>query len=130
MEQVSRLTGLKIAAVILWAIALLGIVVVGIPILASGAAGSADGPPFWLVVFSFVVDALTIVVAFGVWRAERWGIILAIIISAFNAVLNTMGALGDPDAAFRIMAGVLVFASLSVIYLCLRREPEALSTSV
>ena len=132
MDQVSRSTGLKIAAVILWTIAILGIVTVGIPMLAGGAAASAnaDGPPFWLVVFSFVVDALTIVVAYGVWRAERWGIILAIVISAFNAVLNTAGVLGSSEVAMQIMTGIFVFASLGVIYLCLRGEPEALSKSV
>ena len=68
-------------------------------------------------------------VAYGVWRAERWGIILAIVISSFNAVLNTMGALADPDMAIRMMAGSFAVASLVVIYLCLRREPAALAES-
>jgi hypothetical protein len=128
MNQLSRATGLKIAAVILWTMAILGIVTVGIPVL-TGSRTDIDGPFFWLVIFSFAVDAITMVVAYGVWRAERWGIILAIAISAFNAVLNTMGALGDPNPGLQIMAGIFVFASLSVIYLCLRREPNTLSTT-
>ena len=33
MNQLSRSTGLKIAAVILWTVAVLGIVIVGIPFL-------------------------------------------------------------------------------------------------
>ena len=132
MNQLSRATGLKIAAVILWVVALLGMFTVGIPFLAGGmaAANAGEAPPFWLNLLSFAVDATTIVVAYGVWRAERWGIILAIVISVFNAILNTVGALFDPHMAIRIMAGVFVFASLGVIYLCLRREPKALATSV
>jgi hypothetical protein len=128
MNQLSRSTGLKIAAVILWTVALLGIVTVGIPFL-TGGRPDIDGPIFWVFVFSFAVDAITLVVAYGVWRAERWAIIMAIVISAFNAVLNTMGALADPDMALRLMAGSFVVASLSVIYLCLRREPAALAES-
>ena len=130
MNQLSRSTGLKIAAVILWVIALLGMFTVGIPFLANGMAATTDGPPFWLVVLSFAVDAITIVVAYGVWRAERWGIILAIAISVFNALLNTMGALFDTQMELQIMAGVFVFASLGVIYLCLRQEPQPLSQTV
>jgi hypothetical protein len=128
MSQLSRSTGLKIAAVILWTVAALGIVTVGIPFL-TGSRPDAVGPVFWLFVFSFAVDAITLVVAYGVWRAERWGIILAIVISSFNAVLNTMGALFDADMAIRMMAGSFVVASLFVIYLCLRREPAALAES-
>lgn len=130
MNQLSRSTGLKIAAVILWVIALLGMVTVGIPFLANGMAPTPDAPPFWFSVLAFAVDAITIVVAYGVWRAERWGIILAIAISVYNAILNTMGALFDPRMEIRIMTVVFVFASLGVIYLCLRREPAQLAKSV
>lgn len=129
MSQLSRSAGLKIAAVMLWVIALLGIATVGIPFL-TGARPGVDGPFLGLVIFSFAVDAITIVVAYGVWQAARWGIILAIIISVFNAILNTGGAIGEPNMAIRIMAGAFVFASLGVIVLCLRREPQALTQSV
>ena len=127
MNQLSRSTGLKIAAVILWTVAVLGIVIVGIPFLTGNRPDA--GSFFWVFVFSFAVDAITLVVAYGVWRAERWGIILAIVISSFNAVLNTMGALADPDMAIRMMAGSFAVASLVVIFLCLRREPAALAES-
>jgi len=130
MNQLSRSTGLKIAAVLLWVIALFGMFAVGIPFLAAGMTASPESPPFWFNVLAFAVDAITIVVAYGVWRAERWGIILAIAISVYNVILNTMGALFDTRLEFQIMAGLFVFASLGVIYLCLRREPAQLAKSV
>ncbi|MCB0197299.1 MAG: hypothetical protein KDJ65_35455, partial [Anaerolineae bacterium] len=65
MSQLSRSAGLKIAAVMLWVIALLGIATVGIPFL-TGARPGVDGPFLGLVIFSFAVDAITIVVAYGV----------------------------------------------------------------
>jgi hypothetical protein len=53
-----------------------------------------------------------------------------IAISVYNVILNTMGALFDTRLEFQIMAAVFVFASLGVIYLCLRREPAQLAKSV
>ena len=128
MNQLSRSTGLKIAAIILWVMALLGIIVVGLPYIRGGI--SFDDPVYGLNLFSSSVDVVTVLVAYGVWRAERWGIILAIVISVFNAILNTGGALLDPNIGVRIMAGTFVFAAISVIYFCLRRDPMAHSQQV
>ena len=136
MNQLSRSTGLKIAAAIVFAQALIGIIWYDFPFLASGmavldqAANAGEGPPFWLAVLSFAVDAITIVAAYGAWRAARWGIILVIVVSVFNAILNTYAVVFDPYLATRILEGAFVFASLSVIYLCLRREPQLLAKSV
>ena len=70
MNKLSRSMGLKIAAIILWTVALLGILMVGIPILASGMPANinATGPLIMLAGFSFAVDAITILVAYGVLR--------------------------------------------------------------
>jgi uncharacterized membrane protein (DUF2068 family) len=136
MNQLSRSTGLKIAAAIVFAQALIGIIWFDLPFLAGGmtaldqAANAGGSPPFWLAFLSFAVDAITIVAAYGAWRAARWGIILVIVVSVFNAILNTYAVVFDPYLATRILEGVFVFASLSVIYLCLRREPELLAKSV
>ena len=129
MNKLSRSTGLKIAAVLLWTMAIVGIIAVGIPVV-TGARADFEGAAFGVAIFSFAVDSITILVAYGVWRAERWGVILAIIISAFNALLNTMGAIGDPNMWLRVMAGSFVFAAIAVIYLCLRRDPAGQATAV
>jgi hypothetical protein len=137
MNQLSRSTGLKIAAVIVLAQALIGIIWYDLPFLAAGMAALEQAastneavPPFWLAFLSFAVDAITIVAAYGAWRAARWGIILVIVVSVFNALLNTYAVIFDPIMATRILEGAFVVASLSVIYLCLRREPQLLAKSV
>jgi hypothetical protein len=137
MNHLSRSTGLKIAAAIVLAQALIGIIWYDLPFLAGGMAGLEQAanageaaPPFWLAFLSFGVDAITIVAAYGAWRAARWGIILVIVVSVFNALLNTYAVIFDPILPTRILEGGFVVASLSVIYLCLRREPQLLAKPV
>jgi hypothetical protein len=136
MNKLSRSTGLKIAAVIVLILALFSIVVYDIPFLTQGmaaidqAANADQGPPFFVVVLGFAVDVLSIVAAYGAWRGERWGVILLIVVSAFNSINGAFAALFAPWPATRILAGVLIFVNLGVIYLCLRREPKSLTESV
>jgi len=136
MNKLSRSTALKIAAVIVLVLALLDMIVYQIPDLTRGmaainqAANAEGGPPFFMVILGFAVDVLAIVAAYGTWRAERWGIILVIVISAFNCISGAGAAIFAPWTATRILAAVAVVLSLGVIYLCLRREPKSLVKSV
>ena len=136
MNNLSRSTGLKIAAIIVLVLALFTIIGYDIPFLTQGmaaidqAAHANQGPPFFVVMLSFAVDILTIVVAYGVWQGQRWGVILVIIISAWNSINGALGAIFAPWPATRIISGVSIILYLGVIYLCLRREPKALAASV
>ncbi len=136
MNKLSRSNGLKIAAVIVLGLALFSIIVYDIPFLTQGmatidqAANADQGPPFFMVVLGFAVDILSIVAAYGAWRGERWGVILILVVSAFNSINGAFAALFAPWPATRILAGVLIFVNLGVIYLCLRREPKSLTESV
>ena len=136
MNKLSRSTALKIAAVIVLVVALLDMIVYELPDLMLGMtavdqASMADGgPPFSMVILGFAVDVLAMVAAYGTWQAQRWGVILIIVISAFNCISGAFGAIFAPDGSTRIFAAVAVILSLSVIYLCLRREPKSLAQSV
>jgi len=136
MNNLSRSNALKIAAVIVLVLALLDLIVFELPDLMRGmdavnqAANANQGPPYFIVVLSFVFDILAIPAAYGAWRAERWGVILVIVISAYNVINGVLGALFAPWLAIQIIAAVSVFVYLGVIYLCLRREPTSLAQSV
>ena len=133
MNNLSRSTGLKIAAVIVLVLSLFSMVVYDIPFLTQGmaaldqAANADQGPPFFMALLGFAMDVLGIVAAYGTWRAQRWGVILVIIISACSSINGAFGALFAPWPATRILSGVLIFVNLGVIYLCLRREPKPLA---
>lgn len=136
MNKLSRSTGLKIAAVIVLGLALVGMIVYDIPDLARGmeavnqASNADQGPPFFEVILSFAFDILALVAAYGAWRAERWGVILVIVVSAFNCISGAGAAVFAPWPVTRILGAVAVVLYLGAIYLCLRREPESLAQSV
>lgn len=136
MQNLSRSTGLKIAAVIVLVLTLLDMIVYEIPDIMRGmaaidqAANAVGGPPFFMVLLGFAFDVVAIVAAYGAWQAQRWGVILIIVVSAFNCISGTFAALFAPWPATRIFGAVSVLLFLGVIYLCLRREPKSLAQSV
>lgn len=136
MKNLSRSNGLKIAAVIVLVLTLIDMVVYELPDLTQGmaaidqASNAVGGPPFFMVILGFAFDILAIVAAYGAWRGERWGVILIIVVSAFNCVSGTFAAIFAPWPATRIFAAVSVILFLSVIYLSLRRESKSLAESV
>ena len=117
-------------------LALINVIVYDIPFLTQGmaaldqAANADQGPPFFMVILGFAFDVLAIVAAYGTWQAQRWGVILIIIVSAFNCINNTLALVFAPWDGTQIFAAVQVLLFLSVIYLCLRREPKSLAKSV
>lgn len=129
MNRLSRSTALKIAAVITLVLALLDLVIYEIPPLMLGqvavdqiANGDGSGPPFFMVLLQSAFDILAIVASYGAWRAQRWGVILVIVISAFSSLTGILGVLFAGDATTRIFAAVGVVLSLAAIVLCLWRE--------
>ncbi|MCB0165741.1 MAG: hypothetical protein KDI79_16035 [Anaerolineae bacterium] len=136
MKQLTRSQGLKIAAVIVLVLTLIDMVVYELPDLASGmvavdqAADAVGGPPFFMVILGFAFDVLAIVAAYGTWQAQRWGVILVIMVSAFNCISSAAAAIFAPWVATRIFAAVSLILFLSAIVLCLRREPQAFTQSV
>jgi hypothetical protein len=136
MNKLTRSTALKVAAVIVLVLALADMIVYEIPDLMRGMATvdqvamAEGGPPFFMVLLSFAMDVLAIVAAYGAWRAQRWGVILVIVISAFNSISGTFAAIFAPEGPTRIISSVAVVLSLSAIFLCLRREHKPLAKSV
>jgi hypothetical protein len=136
MNKLSRSTGLKIAAAIVLVLALVNVIVYDIPFLTQGmavldqASNADQGPPFFMVVLEFAFDVLAFVAAYGTWQAQRWGVVLIILVSAFNSINDALAAVFAPWPATRITAAVSIVLYLGVIYLCLRREPKSLAKSV
>lgn len=136
MNKLTRSNALKIVAVVVLGLALLDMIVYEIPDLMRGMAAVDQasmiegGPPFFMVILGFAFDVLAIVAAYGAWQAQRWGIILVIIISAFNSISGVFAAIFAPDGSTRIIGAVAVVLSFGAIYLCLRREPKSPAQSI
>lgn len=65
--------------------------------------------------------------AYGAWRGQKWGVWLAIILSAINALAALPGVLFAPSALARIAAIGGVVVSIFVIVVLLRRPKPSLS---
>ncbi len=81
------------------------------------------GVPLPVVVFSVVVGLVGLVAVYGLWKAKRWGMIVAIIISVLNALSASPGLLVQPNLPATIGAGVAV--ALSVLIIVLTILPSA-----
>jgi hypothetical protein len=93
-----------------------------LPVIQGGAAGS-DQVPFPVVVFGFVLGILGVVSSYGVWRRQRWGVVLTVVINALSFISGAPGIIFGPSAFLVVSSIVFAVANLVIIYLLLRRAP-------
>lgn len=121
MNQMSRLTAFKIAAILSLIVALIGIFGYDLPNLMLGAAASED--PYWLVIGSFVSDILVFAGAYGAWRGKKWGAVLLILINAYWLIQATSTLFMGSTTFDFVFSSVMLIHHVVVIALCLWREP-------
>jgi hypothetical protein len=121
----------KAAAAILNAvISAIGLVVSIAPLHlgAGGASANGDNPPFAALVLGVVLGVLGLVGSFGIWRGERWGLILTIVIRGLDGLASLAGLFAD-DTTLRVLATASVVGAAVVIFLLLRRSSESVATT-
>jgi len=102
-------------------------IVVAMPMLARGTTATeqaADSPPYFIIVIAFVVAVLGIVSAYGVWRNQKWGVILTIILRAVDGLAALPGLLFAPTLMFQIAAWGGVLGAIVIIALLLWPKPK------
>lgn len=121
---VQRSTNYTIAALLNLALSLEGIVF-ALPALFDGADAtnkSSDAPPFFIVVLAFALGVIGLVSSYGVWKSQRWGVVLTIVISALNFLSAIPGVPFAPNMGLRIAAILTCVAAIAIIWLLLRRR--------
>lgn len=130
MHRLSRMTALRIAAIIVFALALFDMFAWQIPGLIEGAEAvnelsqAGDGASFFFVLAGFATSVLAIIAAYGAWQGQRWGSVLVILISAWHVFTGTLAAV-ESDFPTNVIAIVGLLLSLVAIILCLWRDAEA-----
>ncbi len=105
-----------------------------IRILAAGSQGlpplpgaeEMGGPPFWAGLMFFALAVASLFSAFGLWKGQRWGKVVAIVTCAINAVFGAgdlLSAVAIGSATMGIVSGLSVLVYVLVIVLVLRRDP-------
>ncbi len=106
----------------------------GIRILSAGSQGlpplpgaeEMGGPPFWAGLMFFALAVASLFSAFGLWKGQRWGKVVAIVTCTVNAVFGAgdiLGAIAVGSATMGIVMGLSVLVYVLVIVLVLRRDP-------
>ena len=114
---------------ILFAILSLFNIVFSMPALLNGPGdqGSAAGIPQFVIVLAALTGIAGLIAAYGAWKGQKWGIWLALIISAINMVSALPGVLFAPNAFARVSAITGVAISGFIIIALLRRPKAAIT---
>lgn len=130
---VRRSTQYTVAAIVNLVFSLAGIVF-ALPVLFQGsqtAADSGDQPPFGVIVLAFALGIIGVVASYGVWKMQRWGVVLCIVVNALNFLSGLPGVFFGPTLFLKVGSIVACVANLVIIYLLLRRRtaPATLAAS-
>jgi uncharacterized membrane protein (DUF2068 family) len=60
--------------------------------------------------------------AYGVWKEQRWGIVVTILVNAIDSILALPGIFVGPTMEFWLSAMLGIIVSIVVIVLCLWRD--------
>lgn len=121
MNSLSRSTALKIAAVVSFLLSAYG-VVMSLPLIAAGMEANNNNPesiPYVVLMGALVLGVIGMIAAYGVWKQQRWGVILTVIVSLLNGLSAAPGILFAPNTPLFISALVGVIGSVVIIVLCL-----------
>ncbi len=103
-----------------------------VPLLVQGANAveqAGDSPPFFIAILGFGIGLLGLVSAYGVWRNQKWGVILTILLRAVDGLSALPGILFAPTVGLKIMASLGVLLAIVVIALLLWPKPKLAPTA-
>lgn len=76
-----------------------------------------EAAPAAIIYFTVAVGVAGLVGAAGLWMLRRWGIWLAIVVSALNILDAAAGVAGAPNIALRVAAAVIVAVFALIVVL-------------
>ena len=114
-----------IAAIIQFVVS---VIVVGqaLSSLPQGAAGlnSVEGPGYLFTVIGLILGLAGLFSAFGVWKVQKWGVILTILIRTIDGLTALPGIIFAPTLAAKMPASLGVIIAVTVIALLLWPKPK------
>ena len=120
----SRTRNYTIAAVLAGLLSLAN-TIVALVLLPQGADkinNSSNQPPYAVILIGVVIGLVGIVAAYGVFRTQRWGVILTLVLMVANVLISLPGIPFGPTAFDKISSVAAAVVSAVVIYLLLRRD--------
>jgi uncharacterized membrane protein (DUF2068 family) len=83
---------------------------------------SSNQPPYAVILIEVVVGLIGIVAAYGVFRTQRWGVILTLVLMVINVLISLPGIAFGPTAFDKTASALAVVVGAATVYLLLRRD--------
>lgn len=112
---------ITIAAILLFLSSAFGLI---LPILMPALIPEMVSLPYPALLLIVLPNGIGLVAAYGVWKNQRWGKILAIILSALNGLLALPGVFFAPSMTLWLIAIIGIAINIVVIVLLLWRTPK------
>ncbi len=124
MKNLTRPMALKIAAILSILMNAFSLVN-SLPLLAQGAAidnQNQNSPPYTIILMAVLMAVVGIIGAYGLWKQQRWGIVLTIVANLVNGLSAAPGILFAPQPGLMVLATATVVITIVIIVLCLWHE--------
>jgi hypothetical protein len=89
---------------------------------------SSNQPPYAVVLIEIVVGLIGIVAAYGVFRTQRWGVVVTLVLMVVNVLISLPGIPFGPTVYDKVGSAVGVIVAGAAIYFLLRRDRAVEST--
>jgi hypothetical protein len=83
---------------------------------------SSNQPPYTVLLIEVVVGLIGLVAAYGVFRTQRWGVILTLVLMVINVLISLPGIPFGPTMFDKVSSAAGVLVAGAAIYFLLRRD--------
>ncbi len=89
------------------------------------------GPPLVIVLYAFIVGGVGgLIAAFGLWKLQRWGLLLTIIIASLSILVSVPGLWLAPSTSGKaVSVGIIVFNALVLVLVVLPATRKAVAAA-
>ncbi|WP_375500787.1 hypothetical protein [uncultured Jatrophihabitans sp.] len=83
---------------------------------------SSNQPPYVVILVEVVIGLIGVVAAYGVFRSQRWGVIVTLVLMVVNVLISLPGIPFGPTTFDKVSSVLGFVISAAVIYFLLRRD--------
>ncbi|GAB3589421.1 hypothetical protein GCM10027446_01740 [Angustibacter peucedani] len=90
--------------------------------LPKGSDQGDQAVPYPVIVIGLVLGVVGLMSSYGLWRKERWGVVLTLVVQALQIITGAPGIVFGPDRFTQISSVVGLAVNVAVVVLLLRRS--------
>jgi hypothetical protein len=120
----SRSRNYTIAAVLAGVLSLAN-AIIALAVLPQGADKinhSSNQPPYVVLVVEVIIGLIGLVAAYGVFRTQRWGVVLTLVLMVINVIASLPGIPFGPTVFDKVSSALGLAVAAAAIYFLLRRD--------